>query len=74
MEWLSSSLNVDQSTIFAYIGSLTGTDYHDWFEELRKLLGVDGKALVRAFYTGMKGTIFDTDAFLAELKQCLEPA
>ena len=71
IEWLSSSLNVDQSTIFAYIGSLTGTDYHDWFEELRKLLGVDGKALVRAFYTGMKGTIFDTDAFLEELKQCL---
>lgn len=74
MEWLSSFLNVSQSTIFAYIGSLTGTDYHDWFEELRKLLGTDGKALVRAFYAGMKGTFFDTDAFLTELKQCLEPA
>lgn len=72
--WLSNSLNVDQSALFAYIGSLTGTDYHDWFEELRKPLGVDGKTLVRAFYTGMKGTVFDTDAFLAELKLCLEPA
>ena len=74
IEWLSGSLNVDQSTIFAYVGSLTGTECHDWFEELRKLLGVDGKVMVRAFYTGMKGTMFDTDAFLAELKLCLEPA
>ena len=71
MEWLSSFLNVGQSTIFAYIGSLTGTDYHDWFEELRKLFAVDGKTLVRAFYTGMKGTTFDIDAFIAEIKECL---
>ena len=72
IEWLSDSLNVDQNTLFAYIGSLTGTDYHDWFEELRKLLAIDGKMLVRAFYSGMKEKILNTDAFLTELKLCLE--
>lgn len=71
IEWLSGFLGIDRSALFTCISSLTGTDYHDWFEELRKLLSVDGKTLVRAFYTGMKGTIFDIDAFLAELKQCL---
>ena len=72
IEWLSDSLNVDQNILFAYIGSLTGTDYHDWFEELRKLLAIDGKMLVRAFYSGMKEKILNTDAFLTELKLCLE--
>ena len=71
IEWLSADLNLDQSALFAYISTLMGTDYHDWFEELRKMLGLDGKALVRSFYTGMKGKVFDTDSFLADLKQCL---
>ena len=67
---LSSVLNVDQDSMFAYIASLTGTDYHDWFEDLRKLLAIDGKSLVRAFYLSMKDDCFDTNVFVEELKTC----
>lgn len=67
---LSEALNVDQDTMFAYIASLTGTDYHDWFEELRKRLAIDGKSLVRAFYHCMKDDYFNTSVFVEELKAC----
>lgn len=71
MESLSEILKKNKSTLFAYLASIEGVDYHDWFEELRKLLNVDGKALVRAFYVGMRELFFGDDAFLNDLKQCI---
>ncbi len=68
---LSEYFQKDPEEVFSYISTLEGKDYHDWFEELRKLMGVDGKALVRAFYIGMKDGLFAQEPFLSELLSCL---
>lgn len=64
---LSTILNKDEAELFHLVSSLEGTDYHDWFEELRKMLGIDGKALVRAFYYCMKDQYLKPNDFMEEL-------
>lgn len=68
---LSQCLQVDESILFAKLATLEGVDYHDWFDELRKLLGVDGKQLIRAFYSLMKEYVLDVESFLDELNSKL---
>ena len=48
-----------------------GNDYHDWFEELRKFLGIDGKMLVRNFYRIMQEMDKEIEEFIAELKKSI---
>ena len=45
---------------------------NNWFEELRKFLGIDGKALVRAFYNIMSNMSEGIEKFIEDLKQCIE--
>ena len=71
IEKLSNYLHKDKDEIFSYISTLEGMEYHDWFEELRKLIGVDGKALVRAFYVSMKDEVLSVETFWAELSACI---
>lgn len=71
IEKLSNYLQKDKEEVFSYVSTLEGLEYHDWFEELRKLIGVDGRTLVRAFYITMKDSIFSTEPFLTELTSCL---
>lgn len=69
---LSSYLNKNEDHIITILSTIDGSDCHDWFEELRKRLSVDGRTLVAAFYqVAMKddGTI---DQFIIELQRCLE--
>ena len=47
------------------------TLYHDWFEELRKFLGIDGKMLVRNFYRIMQEMDKEIEEFIAELKKSI---
>lgn len=68
----STYFNRDQDTIITMLSTIDGNDYHDWFEELRKFLGVDGRALVRAFYNLMVELNDDIDVFVSSLVKCLE--
>lgn len=54
------------------LSTIDGDDYHDWFEKLRKFLGIDGKALVRAFYSIMSNMNDATENFVVELKKCID--
>lgn len=71
IEKFSRYLQQNKDDVFAYVSTLAGMDYHDWFEELRKFLGIDGKTLVRAFYFIMKDDVIQISDFLSELTACL---
>lgn len=61
-----------ENQIITMLATIDGEDYHDWFEKLRKFLGIDGKTLVRAFYNVMNDMNDATEAFISELKKYLE--
>lgn len=56
----------------AILSTIDGLDCHDWFEEFRKALCVDGKTLVKAFYNMSKDNGANVDPFIEELLHCLE--
>ena len=64
-------ISKDKDDIITFLATIEGDDYHDWFEELRKYLVVDGKHLVRIFYNLMNMND-DIDVFIDELKKCIE--
>ena len=64
-------ISKDKEDIITFLATIEGDDYHDWFEELRKYLVVDGKHLVRIFYNLMNMND-DIDVFIDELKKCIE--
>lgn len=65
------SISKDKDDILTFLSTIDGADYHDWFEELRKHLAVDGRQLVRIFYNLME--MDDAiDVFIDELKKCIE--
>lgn len=66
-----SYLAKEQGKIMAQLAKNDGLDHHDWFEELRKYLSIDGKSLVRAFYSIMNDDTPEFDIFLTELFACL---
>ena len=57
----------EKQQIITMLATIDGNDYHDWFEELRKFLGIDGKMLVRNFYRIMQ----EMDKEIAELKKSI---
>ena len=69
---LSTYLNKNEDYMITMLSTIDGSDCHDWFEELRKRLAVDGRILVAAFYqTAMKENEA-IDQFITELQKCLE--
>jgi len=69
---LCAHLEKDLEYVIAQLAAIDGLDYHDWFEELRKFLVIDGKSLIRAFYSIMKDNYTEFDLFMDELKICLD--
>lgn len=65
-------LGKTENHIITMLATIDGDDYHDWFEKLRKFLGMDGKALVRAFYNVMIDMNDAIENFIIELKECLD--
>lgn len=64
---------VSYSTKFLLIlSTIDGLDCHDWFEELRKRLSVDGRTLVSAFYQIAMKDDDTIDLFVTELQTGLE--
>lgn len=61
-----------ENDIVTILATIDGHDYHDWFEELRKYLAVDGKYLVRVFYNIMTDMNDAIDVFINELKSCVD--
>ena len=51
---------------------LDGLDCHDWFIEFRKLLMMDGKALIEAFSQTMIKDSDKVNSFLDELNEVLQ--
>lgn len=66
-----SYLGLDKDETITILSTIDGHDYHDWFEEFRKYLALDGKMLVRAFYKNMVFTEEEIDLFIKELKSCM---
>lgn len=69
---LSTCLNKNEDDIFTILSIIDGLDCHDWFEELRKRLSVDGRNLVSAFYQVAMKNDEKIDQFIVELQECLE--
>lgn len=69
---LSSYLNKNENIIITILSTIDGLDCHDWFEELRKRLSVDGRTLVAAFYQVAMKDAGGIDQFIIELLKCLE--
>ena len=65
-------LGKPENYIITMLATIDGDNYHDWFEELRKFLGMDGKALVRAFYNVMIDMNDAIEKFITELKERLD--
>ena len=59
----------EKQQIITMLATIDGNDYHDWFEELRKFLGIDGKMLVRNFYRIMREMDKEIEEFITELKK-----
>ena len=62
----------EKQKVITMLATIEGNDYHDWFEELRKFLGIDGKMLVRIFYQIMQEMDEEIEVFISELKDKLE--
>lgn len=69
---LSSYLNKNEDHIITILSTIDGSDCHDWFEEFRKRLSVDGRTLVAAFYQVAMKDDETIDQFITELQRCLE--
>ncbi|MEY8336656.1 AAA family ATPase [Lachnospiraceae bacterium 62-35] len=65
------SMGKSDSQIITMLATIDGNDHHDWFEELRKFLGVDGRMLVRVFYNIMQDMSEGIDSFISDLKSCI---
>ena len=62
----------EKQKVITMLATIEGNDYHDWFEELRKFWGIDGKMLVRIFYQIMQEMDEEIEVFISELKDKLE--
>lgn len=72
IEKFCDTVGREKQQIITMLSTIDGNDYHDWFEELRKFLGIDGKMLVRNFYYIMHEMDNEIEAFITELKNCID--
>ena len=68
VEKFCTILGKEKEQIITMLATIDGNDYHDWFEELRKYLGIDSKMLVRHFYNMMQEMMGEVECFISELK------
>lgn len=64
-------LSKNEGQMITMLSTLEGLDGHDWFEELRKHLSVDGRTLIAAFYHTIMKDETSIESFVAELLQCI---
>lgn len=69
---LCTYLGKDMRKVIAVLAKIDGLDCHDWFIEFRKLLMIDGKALIEAFYQTMIKDSDKVNSFLDELNEVLQ--
>ena len=67
---IADYIGINLEDLIAVLAKNEGLDHHDWFEELRKFLSIDGKSLVSAFYN----TILKNDSNIASFLDDLENA
>ena len=71
IEKICGFLTKNKDEVIAILAKIDGLDCHDWFEELRKSLAVEGKILLIAFYqTILKDMEFIND-FVKNLDETL---
>ena len=68
---LCSHLDKDEQRVIAMLAVIDGRDCHDWYNELRKFLMIDGKSLMTAFYQTLLKDNEDMEAFLTELTEAI---
>ncbi len=65
-------LEKNEMETIAMLAKIDGLDCHDWFIELKKLLMVDGKRLINAFYQTIFKDSEEVNIFLDELNDVLK--
>ena len=58
-------------TVLMVLSMYQGHDPHDWFEEIRKKIAIDGKFLVEAFYRTFMCDKPFIDDFVSSLRDCI---
>lgn len=69
---LCNYLSKDKSKVIAMLAKIDGQDCHDWFIDFCKLLMIDGKTLVTAFYHTMMKENPEIETFLSELSVVIQ--
>jgi predicted ATPase len=65
---LCDCLAKDEGRMITILATLEGLDCHDWFDEFRKALVVEGRTLVNAFYQSIMKDEEAIERFMTELQ------
>ncbi len=71
IEKICGYLAKDKNEVIAVLARIDGLDCHDWFEEFRKSLAVEGKFLLTAFYQTLLKDTELIDNFVRDLEEIL---
>ena len=71
LEKICDYLTKDKDEVIAILARIDGLDCHDWFEEFRKSLAVEGKMLLIAFYRTLLKETKLIDEFVKNLEETL---
>lgn len=66
---LCDKLGKDKNQMITFLATLEGLDCHDWFDEFRKFLVIEGRVLIGAFYQAILKGDESIDRFINELQQ-----
>lgn len=69
---LCSFLGKDKGKTIAFLSTIDGLDCHDWFIEFSKLLTIDGKRLIMAFYQTIMKDDASIDVFVSEIYNAIQ--
>ena len=72
LEEFCKCVNRDKSEIVAFLAQHEGADGHDWFDELRKNLSMDGNMLISAAYHSLFKESESVKQFIEDLLNCIE--
>ena len=65
-------LGIPEGRMATILATHSGLDCHDWFNEMRKSLSMDGRALVNSFYQVFFKDKEETDKFIDDLQKIIE--
>lgn len=68
----SQCIDKPTETVLMVLSMCQGYDPHDWFEEIRKKIAIDGKFLVEAFYRTFMCDKPFVDDFVSDLRECID--